>query len=105
MTGRGKKKADTGSSDDLGATASSTDVLLQLLQQQQKQQQQQQEQFMLQQQQMTEILAKFSTVQQGAPETQLSTQLPTNSTTNVPKAQFLSPDKLRLDVTLRGAQE
>ena len=105
MTGRGKKTTETGSSGDLGATASSMDVLLQLLQQQQQQPQQQQEQFILQQQQMTEILTKFSTVQQGAPATQLSTQLPTNSTTNIPKAQFLSPDKLRLDVTLRGAQE
>ena len=69
-------------------SVSTNDVLLQLLQQQQQQ-------FMLQQQQMAQILASM----QGNPSTPI---IPINSS---PKAQVQSPDKLKLDVTLREAQE
>ena len=78
---------------------------MQLLQQQQQQFMQQQQQFLQQHQQMAQILANISTAQQGTRITQTSTPLLTSSTKNTPKAQVHSPDKLKLDVSLRGAQE
>ena len=114
MGGKSKNKDNTETStpiEDLGATntvsndssinpstspASTNDVLLQLMQQQQQQFLQQQQQFMQQHQQMAQILANL---QQGTPTT------PIHPTTGTPKAQVHSPDKLKLDVSLRGAQE
>ena len=116
MTRKNKKNSTFNTStdqEDIGAsstdpptsTASSTDVLVQMLQQQQQQFMQQQQQFMQQQQQMAQILANFPAMQQGTPITQASTSTTTTPSTSIPKAQIQSPDKLRLDATLRGAQE
>ena len=123
MTGKNKKKDNaeisTPTEDDgaISTTAaappinpstpstSPTDILVQLLQQQQHQFMQQQQQFLQQHQQMAQILANISTAQQGTPITQTSIPLLTSSTKNTPKAQVHSPDKLKLDVSLRGAQE
>ena len=120
MTGKNKKKDNaeisTPTKDDgaISITAAAppinpstppTDILVQLLLQQQQQFMQQQQQFMQQHQQMAQILANISTAQQGTPITQTSTPLLTTSTKNTPKAQVHSTDKLKLDVSLRGAQE
>lgn len=110
MGGKNKNKdvtATSSTSEDNGATGnvsidsstSTNDVLIQMLQQQQQQFAQQQQQFMQQHQQMTQILASISAGQQG------TTTTSTPPTTSMPKAQVHSPDKLRLDFSLRGAQE
>lgn len=110
MGGKNKNKDVTATStpsEELGATGESSvdsststnDVLMQMLQQQQQHFMQQQQQMMQQHQQMAQILANISTVQQGTSTASIT------PTTSMPKAQVHSPDKLKLDFSLRGAQE